>query len=76
MQVFFILCSVFFAVYQYINSKRLYRTHVRILLAEINVGNVRRLCYSNKVTQSHRTGECRHPNERRDACCTILIRYA
>ena len=28
MQVFFILFSVHFAVYQYINSKCLYRTHV------------------------------------------------
>ena len=28
MQVFFILFSVHFAVYQYINSKYLYRTHV------------------------------------------------
>ena len=28
MQVFFILFSVYFAVYQYINSKCLYRTHV------------------------------------------------
>ena len=31
MQVFFILFSVYFAVYQYINSKCLYRTHVKIL---------------------------------------------
>ena len=30
MQVFFILFSVHFAVYQYINSKCLYRTHVTI----------------------------------------------
>ena len=30
MQVFFILFSVYFAVYQYINSKCLYRTHVKI----------------------------------------------
>ena len=30
MQVFFILFSVHFAVYQYINSKCLYRTHVKI----------------------------------------------
>lgn len=30
MQVFFILFSVHFAVYQYINSKYLYRTHVKI----------------------------------------------
>ena len=29
MQVFFILFSVHFAVYQYINSKCLYRTHVK-----------------------------------------------
>ena len=28
MQVFFILFSVYFAIYQYINSKCLYRTHV------------------------------------------------
>ena len=32
MQVFFILFSVHFAVYQYINSKCLYRTHVNYLL--------------------------------------------
>ena len=31
MQVFFILFSVHFAVYQYINSKCLYRTHVKIV---------------------------------------------
>ena len=31
MQVFFILFSVHFAVYQYINSKCLYRTHVILL---------------------------------------------
>ena len=31
MQVFFILFSVYFAVYQYINSKCLYRTHVKII---------------------------------------------
>ena len=31
MQVFFILFSVHFAVYQYINSKCLYRTHVTYL---------------------------------------------
>ena len=30
MQVFFILFSVHFAVYQYINSKCLYRTHVNL----------------------------------------------
>ena len=30
MQVFFILFSVHFAVYQYINSKCLYRTHVKL----------------------------------------------
>ena len=30
MQVFFILFSVYFAIYQYINSKCLYRTHVNI----------------------------------------------
>ena len=28
MQVFFILFSAYFAIYQYINSKCLYRTHV------------------------------------------------
>ena len=32
MQVFFILFSVHFAVYQYINSKCLYRTHVNLIL--------------------------------------------
>ena len=31
MQVFFILFSVYFAIYQYINSKCLYRTHVNLL---------------------------------------------
>ena len=31
MQVFFILFSVHFAVYQYINSKCLYRTHVNLI---------------------------------------------
>ena len=31
MQVFFILFSVHFAVYQYINSKCLYRTHVKYI---------------------------------------------
>ena len=31
MQVFFILFSVHFAVYQYINSKCLYRTHVNYI---------------------------------------------
>ena len=36
MQVFFILCSVFFAVYQYINRKYLYRTHV----IQISLGNL------------------------------------
>ena len=30
MQVFFILFSIHFAVYQYINSKCLYRTHVKL----------------------------------------------
>ena len=30
MQVFFILFSVHFAVYQYIKSKCLYRTHVKV----------------------------------------------
>ena len=30
MQVFFILFSVYFAVYQYINSKCLCRTHVKL----------------------------------------------
>ena len=33
MQVFFILFSIHFAVYQYINSKCLYRTHVILLLS-------------------------------------------
>ena len=32
MQVFFILFSVHFAVYQYINSKCLYRTHVFLVI--------------------------------------------
>lgn len=32
MQVFFILFSVHFAVYQYINSKCLYRTHVNYII--------------------------------------------
>ena len=43
MQVFFILFSVYFTVYQYINSKCLYRTHVnamyisKLLFTEIAV---------------------------------------
>ena len=35
MQVFFILFSVHFAVYQYINSKCLYRTHVNLLMSSV-----------------------------------------
>ena len=35
MQVFFILFSVHFAVYQYINSKCLYRTHVILSLGKV-----------------------------------------
>ena len=44
MQVFFILFSVHFAVYQYINSKCLYRTHV-------NYGNI----YINALTKKDAT---------------------
>ena len=52
MQVFFILFSVYFAVYQYINSKCLYRTHVKYyrLFLCINFGNDIRVdpnCLSN-----------------------------
>ena len=39
MQVFFILFSVHFAVYQYINSKCLYRTHVKVCLFILLVTN-------------------------------------
>ena len=37
MQVFFILFSVHFAVYQYINSKCLYRTHVKVNAMQKNM---------------------------------------
>ena len=37
MQVFFILFSVYFAIYQYINSKYLYRTHVIIKIPPPNL---------------------------------------
>ena len=36
MQVFFILFSIHFAVYQYINSKCLYRTHVNYAVCTLN----------------------------------------
>ena len=39
MQVFFILFSVYFAVYQYINSKCLYRTHVNYTLENTYLNN-------------------------------------
>lgn len=40
MQVFFILFSVHFAVYQYINSKCLYRTHVIYTQCMLNVCSI------------------------------------
>ena len=40
MQVFFILFSVHFAVYQYINSKCLYRTHVLLGYLAANIEQI------------------------------------
>ena len=40
MQVFFILFSVHFAVYQYINSKCLYRTHVNVRFHSLSTQKV------------------------------------
>ena len=52
MQVFFILFSVHFAVYQYINSKCLYRTHVKNSTFS---GWVRVVNYPRETREKHTT---------------------
>ena len=54
MQVFFILFSVYFAVYQYINSKCLYRTHVKLYLMIFGTRNPEKsLCHIFGTILSH-----------------------
>ena len=55
MQVFFILFSVYFAIYQYINSKCLYRTHVGYYLGSHIIVAVS-ICIKKIRPESPRSG--------------------